>query len=65
MEIWATQSATLIEVLAKEDIPSDHVAGIGITNQRETTIVWEKRPVNLSIMLSCGNVAVLQTFVLA
>lgn len=39
MEIWATQSATLIEVLAKEDIPSDHVAGIGITNQRETTIV--------------------------
>lgn len=44
MEIWATQSSTLVEVLAKADISSDQIAAIGITNQRETTIVWEKKP---------------------
>lgn len=37
MEIWATQSSTLVEVLAKADISSDQIAAIGITNQRETT----------------------------
>ncbi|MGG9078704.1 FGGY family carbohydrate kinase, partial [Escherichia coli] len=42
MEIWATQSSTLVEVRAKADISSDQIAVIGITNQRETTIVWEK-----------------------
>ena len=60
MEIWATQSATLIEVLAKEDIPSDHVAGIGITNQRETTIVWEKetgKPIYNAIVWQCRRTA--------
>jgi len=43
MDIWATQSSTLIEVLAHADISSDEVAAIGITNQRETTIVWDKQ----------------------
>lgn len=60
MEIWATQSATLVEVLAKEDIPSDHVAGIGITNQRETTIVWEKatgKPIYNAIVWQCRRTA--------
>ncbi len=47
MEIWASQSSTLVEVLAKADIRTDEVAGIGITNQRETTIVWEKPQVSL------------------
>ena len=42
MEIWATQSSTLVEVLAKADINSDQIAAIGITNQRETTVVWER-----------------------
>lgn len=42
LEIWSSQSSTLIEVLAHADIRSDQVAAIGITNQRETTIVWEK-----------------------
>ena len=42
MEIWATQSSTLNEVVAKAGITSDEIAAIGITNQRETTIVWEK-----------------------
>ena len=42
MEIWASQSSTLVEVLAKADISSDEIAAIGITNQRETTIIWDR-----------------------
>lgn len=56
MEIWATQSSTLIEVLAKAGINSDEIAGIGITNQRETTIVWDKvtgKPVYNAIVWQC------------
>ncbi|MCQ4504646.1 FGGY family carbohydrate kinase, partial [Vibrio parahaemolyticus] len=40
MEIWATQSSKLVEALAKSGIRSDQLAAFGITNQRETTIVW-------------------------
>lgn len=60
MEIWATQSATLVEVLAKADISSDEVASIGITNQRETTVVWEKetgKPVYNAIVWQCRRTA--------
>ena len=56
MEIWATQSSTLNEVVAKADISSDEIAAIGITNQRETTIVWEKEtgtPVYNAIVWQC------------
>ena len=60
MEIWATQSSTLNEVVAKAGITSDEIAAIGITNQRETTIVWEKQPVHQFITQLCGNVVVLQ-----
>lgn len=42
MEIWATQSAVWVEALAKAGIESTQVAAIGITNQRETTVVWDK-----------------------
>jgi len=42
LEIYATQSGVLTEVLAKSEIRSDQIAAIGITNQRETTIVWSK-----------------------
>ncbi len=42
MEIYATQSSTLVEALGKSGIRSDEIAAIGITNQRETTIVWNK-----------------------
>lgn len=55
-EIWATQSATLTEALAKAGIRSDEIAAIGITNQRETTIVWEKstgKPVYNAIVWQC------------
>ena len=41
-EIWETQFATLAEVLAKARIEPHHIAAIGITNQRETTVVWDR-----------------------
>lgn len=42
MEIWATQNAVWVEALAQANISSEQIAAIGITNQRETTIVWDK-----------------------
>lgn len=60
MEIFATQSATLIEALGKTGIRSDQVAAIGITNQRETTIVWNKEtgiPVYNAIVWQCRRTA--------
>ena len=41
-EIWATQLATAKEALAKAGITARGVAAIGITNQRETTVVWNR-----------------------
>ncbi|MFZ1727059.1 MAG: glycerol kinase GlpK [Albidovulum sp.] len=41
-EIWATVVATTRGVIAKAGISADEIAGIGITNQRETTIVWDR-----------------------
>jgi glycerol kinase len=42
-EIWATQSGVMHEVLAKADITARDIAAIGITNQRETTLLWERK----------------------
>lgn len=41
-EIWASTVGVMFEVLAKSGIKDSQIAGIGITNQRETTIVWDK-----------------------
>ena len=60
MEIWASQSSTLVEVLAKADISSDEIAAIGITNQRETAIVWERetgKPIYNAIVWQCRRTA--------
>ncbi len=60
IKIWATQSATLAEALAISDIRSDEIAGIGITDQRETTIVWEKetgKPIYNAIVWQCRRTA--------
>ncbi|MYM60324.1 MULTISPECIES: glycerol kinase GlpK [Vibrio] len=60
MEIYATQSSVLVEALGKSGIRSDEVAGIGITNQRETTIVWNKdtgKPVYNAIVWQCRRTA--------
>ncbi|QNI37340.1 glycerol kinase GlpK [Edaphobacter albus] len=41
-EIWSSQSGVVTEALAKVDLTSRSIAAIGITNQRETTIVWDR-----------------------
>jgi glycerol kinase len=41
-EIWATQRATIAEVLARAAASIDDVAAVGITNQRETTMLWDR-----------------------
>jgi glycerol kinase len=43
MEIWATQLATAREALAKAGLTAKDIASIGITNQRETTLLWNRR----------------------
>ena len=42
LEIWESQKDVAIEVLEKSNIYPYEIAAIGITNQRETTIVWDK-----------------------
>ena len=42
-EIWSTQFGTMAEAVAKAGINMKQIAGIGITNQRETTVVWDKK----------------------
>ncbi len=42
-EIWTSQSSVMIESLVNKGIGADQIAGIGITNQRETTIVWDRK----------------------
>lgn len=41
-EIWSTQFGTMAEAVARAGITMKQIAGIGITNQRETTVVWER-----------------------
>lgn len=41
-EIWYTQSLAIKEAMAKADVTDDHIVCIGIANQRETTIVWDR-----------------------
>jgi len=41
-EIWSSILAVMAEVLSEKNITAKHIAGIGITNQRETTVVWDK-----------------------
>ncbi|MBS1946450.1 MAG: glycerol kinase GlpK [Bacteroidetes bacterium] len=42
-EIWSSQYGVLAEAMAKQNIHTEQIAAIGITNQRETTIVWERK----------------------
>jgi glycerol kinase len=43
LEIWESQLQTARQVMAKADIDASSIAAIGITNQRETTIIWDKK----------------------
>ncbi|HQY41587.1 MAG TPA: FGGY family carbohydrate kinase, partial [Ferruginibacter sp.] len=42
-EIWSTQISVAAEAIAKAGIHVNNIAAIGITNQRETTVVWDKK----------------------
>ncbi|HEX4840302.1 MAG TPA: glycerol kinase GlpK [Rhabdochlamydiaceae bacterium] len=42
-EIWSSQASCISEVVAKGQISPDQIAAIGITNQRETTVVWDRK----------------------
>jgi glycerol kinase len=42
MEIWSSQYSTITEVLSKNAIHASEIVAIGITNQRETTMLWDK-----------------------
>ena len=56
MEIWSTQYGVMNEVVAQSGVDAHDIAAIGITNQRETTILWEKatgRPIYNAIVWQC------------
>lgn len=62
MEIYSSQYGVLMEVLAKSGVDVHQIAGIGITNQRETAILWDKetgRPVYNAIVWQCRRTAAL------
>ena len=60
MEIWGSQSGVAREVLEISGVRPSEIAGIGITNQRETTVVWDKntgKPVYNAIVWQCRRTA--------
>ena len=60
MEIYSSQYGVLMEVLAKSGVDVHDIAGIGITNQRETAILWDRetgRPVYNAIVWQCRRTA--------
>jgi glycerol kinase len=60
LEIWATQMGTAQEALLAAQLTYENIAGIGITNQRETTVVWDKEtgePVYNAIVWQCRRTA--------
>ena len=57
MEIWSSQLSVTMEAMGKIGAHYSDIAAIGITNQRETTIVWIRRPENRFTTLSYGSAA--------
>ena len=60
MEIWSSQYGVMMEVIAQTGVTPAQIAAIGITNQRETTILWEKdtgRPICNAIVWQCRRSA--------
>ena len=59
-EIWATQYAVAVEAMQKLSVSAQEIAAIGITNQRETTLVWDKasgEPICPAIVWQCRRTA--------
>ena len=60
MEIYSSQYAVMMEVITQSGVEVSDIKGIGITNQRETTILWDKktgRPVYNAIVWQCRRTA--------
>ena len=60
LEIWSSQISVAIEAMGKIGAKPSDIAGIGITNQRETTVVWDKKtgkPVYPAIVWQCRRTA--------
>ena len=60
LEIYASQYSVMIEAIAQSGIQPKHILAIGITNQRETTIIWDKRtgkPIYNAIVWQCRRTA--------
>lgn len=60
MEIWSTQISVAQEAMAKVNLTTDNIHAIGITNQRETTVVWDcetGQPVYNAIVWQCRRTA--------
>lgn len=56
MEIWSSQFSVMTEAMSKIGVSGENIAGIGITNQRETTILWNRitgEPVSHAIVWQC------------
>ena len=59
-EIWSTQLGVAVEAMSKIGATAKDIAAIGITNQRETVIVWDKKtgePVYYAIVWQCRRTA--------
>lgn len=68
MEIWSSQYATMMEVIAQTGVDAADIAAIGITNQRETTVLWDRetgRPIWNAIVWQCRRTAELVDQLLA
>ena len=60
-EIWSSQASVIAEAIAAIDINGLNIAGIGITNQRENTILWDRstgQPVCNAIVWQCHRILV-------
>ena len=60
MEIFASQYSVMTELLARTGVSADEIAAVGITNQRETTVVWDRhtgKPIYNAIVWQCRRTA--------
>ena len=60
MEIYSSIYGVMMEVISQSDIHARDIAAIGITNQRETTVVWDKKtckPIYNAIVWQCRRTA--------
>ena len=60
MEIWASQLSVATEAISKIGASADEIASIGITNQRETTVVWNREtgmPMSTALVWVCRRTA--------